>query len=199
MRGANADIIIQERDRHLLKELATFRVVDREQAKIIGGFNSTTRVNTRLLALTKAGLLRRFFLGATEASKKAVYSLSPKGALLAVRVLRRLRNIQRDQAASWAPAHAPSGRYCLGLRDVDGGDPSRTMRDRRLARSTEPWTWAGPSSSAKSPRPTESNQPAGSPNYVPFCIVGHPEVTAAKRRSHLNRAPLWELWRSWHG
>jgi len=75
-------IIIQERDRHLLKELATFRVVDREQVKIIGGFNSTTRVNTRLLALTKAGLLRRFFLGATEASKKAVYSLSPKGAVL---------------------------------------------------------------------------------------------------------------------
>jgi hypothetical protein len=82
MRGANGDIVIQERDRHLLKELAIFRVVDREQAKIIGGFNSTTRVNTRLLALTKAGLLRRFFLGANEASKKAVYSLSPKGAAL---------------------------------------------------------------------------------------------------------------------
>jgi hypothetical protein len=85
MRGANADIIdiiLQERDRHFLKELATFRVVDREQAKTIGGFNSTTRVNTRLLALTKAGLLRRFFLGATEASKKAVYSLSFKGAVL---------------------------------------------------------------------------------------------------------------------
>lgn len=83
MRGANAGIIIQERDRYLLKELATFRVVDREQVKIIAGFNSTTRVNTRLLALTKAGLLRRFFLGATEASKKAIYSLSPKGAVLA--------------------------------------------------------------------------------------------------------------------
>lgn len=82
MRGANANIVIQERDRRLLKELATFRIVDREQAKIIGGFNSTTRVNTRLLALTKAGLLRRFFLGATDASKKAVYSLSPKGAAL---------------------------------------------------------------------------------------------------------------------
>src|SRR5437899_7113201 len=82
MRGANAGIIIQERDWHFLKELATFRVVDREQAKIIAGFNSTTRVNTRLLALTKAGLLRRFFLGANEASKKAAYSLSPKGAVL---------------------------------------------------------------------------------------------------------------------
>ena len=27
-------------------------------------------------------------------------------------------------------------------------------------------------------------------------MVGHPQVTAAKPRSHLNRAPLWELWRS---
>ncbi len=36
---------------------------------------------------------------------------------------RCLRNIQRDQAASWAPAHATGGRYCLGLRDLDGGNP----------------------------------------------------------------------------
>ena len=49
---------------------------------MIGGFNSTTRVNTRLLALTRAGLLRRFFLGVSEGSRKALYSLSPKGAAL---------------------------------------------------------------------------------------------------------------------
>src|SRR6266481_6326514 len=82
MPGANHGIVIQERDRHLLKELATLRIIDREQAKIVGAFASTTRVNTRLLALTRAGLLRRFFLGAGEGSKKAVYSLSPKGATL---------------------------------------------------------------------------------------------------------------------
>jgi hypothetical protein len=82
MRGANRGIVIQERDLHLLRGLSTFRVVDREQAKVIGGFNSTTRVNTRLLALTRWGLLRRFFLGVTQGSSKAVYSLSPKGAAL---------------------------------------------------------------------------------------------------------------------
>jgi hypothetical protein len=80
MSGYKGGIIIQERDRFLLKRLATFRVIDREQAKIIGGFNSTPCVNKRLLALTKAGLLRRFFLGVNEANKKAAYSLSPKGA-----------------------------------------------------------------------------------------------------------------------
>src|SRR5229473_4370419 len=82
MPGANYGIVIQERDRNLLKELASLRVIDREQAKIVGAFGSTTRVNTRLLALTRSGLLRRFFLGAGEGSKKAVYALSTKGATL---------------------------------------------------------------------------------------------------------------------
>ena len=58
------------------------RVIDREQAKIVAGFGSTTRVNARLLALTRAGLLRRFFLGATAAGRKALYSLSTKGAAI---------------------------------------------------------------------------------------------------------------------
>jgi hypothetical protein len=49
------------------------RVMDREQAKIAGGFHSTTRANARLLALTKAGFLKRAFLG----SRKAVYWLAP--------------------------------------------------------------------------------------------------------------------------
>jgi hypothetical protein len=55
------------------------RVIDREQAKIVAGFHSTTRVNTRLLALTRAGFLRRFFLG-SGGGRKAIYALSPKGA-----------------------------------------------------------------------------------------------------------------------
>lgn len=55
------------------------RVVDREQAKIVAGFHSTTRANARLLALTRARLLRRFFLG----SGKSLYTLSDRGAQLA--------------------------------------------------------------------------------------------------------------------
>lgn len=78
--GNDGGIVIQERDRRLLEELSIMRVVDREQAKIAGGFNSTTRVNTRLLALTRAGLLRRFFLGAAGSGRKALYALSKRGA-----------------------------------------------------------------------------------------------------------------------
>jgi hypothetical protein len=75
-------LVIQMRDRHLLEELAIMRVIDREQAKIIAGFGSITRVNTRLLRLTQAGLLRRFFLGTTAGGQKALYALSQKGAQL---------------------------------------------------------------------------------------------------------------------
>src|SRR5580700_10449011 len=75
-------MVIQERDRHLLRELSVMRVIDREQAKIVAGFGSTTRANVRLLLLTLAGLLRRFFLGTSGGGKKALYALSAKGAQL---------------------------------------------------------------------------------------------------------------------
>ena len=75
-------MVIQERDRHLLRELAVMRILDREQAKRIAGFKSTTRANARLLALTQSGFLNRFFLGTTGAGQKALYSLSAKGAAL---------------------------------------------------------------------------------------------------------------------
>lgn len=77
--GGNDRIILQARDLHLLRELAVMQVVDREQAKIVAGFGSTSRTNVRLLALTRAGMLRRFFLG-SGGGRKALYVLSPKGA-----------------------------------------------------------------------------------------------------------------------
>jgi len=77
--GRRRGLIVQVRDLDVLRELAIMRVADREQLKIAAGFNSLTRVNTRLLALTRAGLLRRFFLG-SGGGRKALYALSPKGA-----------------------------------------------------------------------------------------------------------------------
>jgi hypothetical protein len=79
--NGNSKIVLQPRDLHLLREVSAMRIMDSELAKIVAGFGSTTRTNTRLLALTRAGLLRRFFLG-TGGGSKALYSLSPKGAQL---------------------------------------------------------------------------------------------------------------------
>jgi len=81
-RGVRRGLLIQPRDLRLLEELGVLRVADREQAKVAAGFGSTTRVNTRLRALTQAGLLRRFFLG-SGGGRKALYALSPKGAQVA--------------------------------------------------------------------------------------------------------------------
>jgi Replication-relaxation len=73
-------MVLQERDLRLLRELATLRVADRELVKAVAGFGSTTRVNARLLALVRAGLLRRFSFGHTGATQKFLYALSEKGA-----------------------------------------------------------------------------------------------------------------------
>jgi hypothetical protein len=75
----NSHLILQPRDLHLLREVAEMRVLDREQAKVVARFGSTTRANTRLLALVRAGLLRRFFLG-SGGGRRALYALSSRGA-----------------------------------------------------------------------------------------------------------------------
>jgi len=75
-------LVIQGRDRRLLLELGAMRVIDRELVKLVAGFRSTTRANTRLLKLTRGELLNRFFVGTAAAGRKAIYTLSPKGAAI---------------------------------------------------------------------------------------------------------------------
>src|SRR5438034_8289821 len=93
-------IVLQDRDRHLLSELSVMRIIDREMTKIVAGFGSTTQVNTRLLELTRAGLLRRFFVGSIGSGRKAVYTLSSKGAELV--------------SAKFGGIHRASGRLVVG-------------------------------------------------------------------------------------
>lgn len=93
-------IVLQDRDRQLLDELGVLRIMDRQTASIIGRFVSVRRANHRLLRLTRAGLLRRFFVGSIAHGRKAVYTLSAKGAAL---VSAKLGGIQR-----------PSGRLVVG-------------------------------------------------------------------------------------
>jgi hypothetical protein len=68
-------IILTLRDHHLLEELEILKLVDREQAKLFAPFTSTTRANARLLALTRAGLLKRTFVGTINGGRKAIYFL----------------------------------------------------------------------------------------------------------------------------
>jgi hypothetical protein len=109
-------LVVQGRDNHLFLEIFEMGVVDREQAKCVGGFGSTTRVNARLLALTREGLLRRFYLGTDGSGQKALYSLSLKGANLVQVPYRGLRR-GRDETlvADFAVMHQLriNGLYCL--------------------------------------------------------------------------------------
>src|SRR5262249_24358666 len=80
-------VALTDRDRRLFFELSIMRFIDRDLAKTVAGFNSTTRVNARLLLLTQAGYLTRTFIGSISGGRKAVYRLSSKaiptdGALL---------------------------------------------------------------------------------------------------------------------
>jgi protein involved in plasmid replication-relaxation len=80
MRGNNKKLVLlQQRDKTMLAELVVMRVIDRELAKAVAGFGSTTRANSRLLALTQAGYLKRSFVGTIFGGRKAVYLLSTKG------------------------------------------------------------------------------------------------------------------------
>jgi hypothetical protein len=90
MTGSN-NIIIQPRDLKLLRTTALLRAIDREQARAIGGFRSTTRVNATMLRLVKAGLLNRFFLGVGPGTQKSIYTISRKGAALSGAAYRRFR------------------------------------------------------------------------------------------------------------
>jgi len=74
-------LMVQERDLALLSQLWIMHVADREQLMVAAGFTSITRINTRLLALVRAGILRRFFIGC-DGGRKALYALSAKGAQL---------------------------------------------------------------------------------------------------------------------
>jgi len=80
--GTEQHVIVQKRDLRLFHALSILRIVDRKQTQRISGFNSTTRVNARLLKLLHAGLLKRFFFVSALGGKRAIYSLSKKGAEL---------------------------------------------------------------------------------------------------------------------
>jgi hypothetical protein len=78
----DAATIVTLRDLDLFRVLAIARVLDGEQIRVVGGFRSVRRANRRLLKLVRAGLLRRWFVGAAGGGQKALYGLSPQGANL---------------------------------------------------------------------------------------------------------------------
>lgn len=83
MAGNNGGIVLQPRDQQFLSILGRMRLLDREMAQAVLQIPSVRNTNKRLLELTRSGLLSRFFVGTVAAGRKAIYTLSPKGAHVA--------------------------------------------------------------------------------------------------------------------
>jgi hypothetical protein len=75
-------VIVTPRDLHLFRESTTAKLVDRDMVRSIAGIRSINSANERLVALHRAGLLRRYFIGTEAGGRKALYTLSPKSAAL---------------------------------------------------------------------------------------------------------------------
>jgi hypothetical protein len=112
VRERRRGLIVQMRDRELLRQLFLMRLADRDQLMVAAGFGSITRINTRLLALYRTGLVRRFFIG-FGGGRKALYALSRKGAQLIEVICRGPRHRQNELlAADFSTLHQ------LSINDV---------------------------------------------------------------------------------
>lgn len=80
MKNGIKQLVLQPRDITLLKYLARFRILDREQAALLSGFHSRSRVNVRLAKLRDAGLVVRFYTATGTGSRRSIYALSKRGA-----------------------------------------------------------------------------------------------------------------------
>jgi hypothetical protein len=75
-------ILVTDRDRQLLAYLAEAKLLDREQIQRLLDFGSATRANDRLSRLHAAGFVHRHFIGTVAGGRKALYSLSARGAAI---------------------------------------------------------------------------------------------------------------------
>ena len=80
LNNGNRQVVLQPRDHALLRSLAAFRVLRRDQIAQLAGFGSVTRVNVRLSKLRKAKLVERYFIASETGGRASIYAITRKGA-----------------------------------------------------------------------------------------------------------------------
>ena len=103
MAGTNSGLVLQPRDYDVLRELHVTRVMYGDQFGALGLFHSRTRINARLLALTRAGLIARRQLGIAAGGQRCLYALSARGARL-INVPVRSLPWNPHSTLAWSPA-----------------------------------------------------------------------------------------------
>ncbi len=89
---------------------------------------------------------------------------------------RRLRNLWRDQTPGRALAHASSRRYCLGLCDVDGGNPKGQRAARGWGGLRGHGHAVGQGRGPDRPGLREVNHTTGPTAYLRRCLECVPEL-----------------------
>jgi hypothetical protein len=80
LKNGPSSLILQPRDRLLLRNLALLRLLDRRQIEQLAGFHSVSRANVRLAKLRRASLISRYFAATATGSRRSVYGLTKQGA-----------------------------------------------------------------------------------------------------------------------
>jgi hypothetical protein len=118
-RKKNPDrIILQQRDREIIKSIYSFRLLTRQQLQELFCINGTRRANQRLRKLYDHKYLSRYFLPTIRGSAKAIYYLGPKGAAIIADELGIDLNIVNRKRKSTSKLQELFLNHVLGLNDI---------------------------------------------------------------------------------
>ena len=111
-------LILQQRDREIIKSIYSFRILTRQQLQQLFRINSTRRINQRLRKLYDHKYLSRYFLPTIRGSAKAIYYLGPQGGTIVADELGIDLNLIKQKRKSTVELQELFLNHVLGLNDI---------------------------------------------------------------------------------
>lgn len=111
-------MILQHRDKEIIKTVYAFRVISRQQIQQMFGINGTRRINQLLRKLYDHKYLSRCFLHNMHGIAKAIYYLGPHGAVLVAEELGVDLNVIKRKRKATSKLHELFLNHALGLNDI---------------------------------------------------------------------------------
>jgi hypothetical protein len=111
-------MILQHRDKEIIKAVYAFRILTRQQLQQLFGINGTRRINQRLRKLYDHKYLSRYFLPTIRGSAKAIYYLGARGTALVADELGIDLNIIKRERKATSELQKLFLNHALGLNDI---------------------------------------------------------------------------------
>jgi hypothetical protein len=111
-------MILQHRDKEIIKAVYAFRILTRQQLQQLFGINGTRRINQRLRKLYDHKYLSRYFLPTIRGSAKAIYYLGARGAALVADELGVDLNLIKRERKATSELQELFLNHALGLNDI---------------------------------------------------------------------------------